>query len=319
MEDHIVSLERLDLSRLAGKLVSEDGFKDETFAHETIMEYKKFFFLLSKSEPIGMTIESAQRYLPSPLVDRIWQRHILDTAAYFEDCDRFDMPGGYCHRHELPCASENDNSTNNSESHDKMRDLCVFKYAEEYYRYTLSVYTRVFGQAPRKDIWPEVYDYASQNEKRTLRVGSGSDTKLLSFALPHVDVAATNIIPVKHSSSGVDEYCLPSEATLVENLMWVGELVFDTLPLKQLICEQSAVIAEIAFEADIHRSKAVKNVVTEYARFMILVMQKNWTEMNATEVGESVHNMPWEVTPSKLVDELWHAHILCSPAYFCFW
>jgi hypothetical protein len=91
------------------------------------------------------------------------------------------------------------------------------------------------------------------------------------------------------------------------------------LPLKQLICEQSAVIAEIAFEADSHRSKAVKTVGTEYARFMILVMQKNWTEMNATEVGESVHNMPWEVTPSKLVDELWHAHILCSPAYFCFW
>lgn len=47
-------------------------------------------------------------------------------------------------------------------------------------------------------------------------------------------------------------------------------------------------------------------------------MRQAKAEMLAAEEGRVLEKTA-EITPSKLVDELWHAHILCSPAYFAFW
>jgi hypothetical protein len=305
-------LGQLDLARLAKKLVSEDGFRDLAFAHEAILEYKKFFFMLAESEYTGSNDDRGPEdrvrgYLPSAMIDLVWQRHMLDTARYFQDCERFDMPGGYCHRHELFDADEY-----------QVASLCSHcGYAQADYSFTLQEYERAFGSAPRDDIWPQQYELmAPQHKKRKAKVRRDEELherQYLSFAVPHMIVPYCETAAIR----GMDKYTVPNEETLMAHLLWVGELVFDTLPQKQVRSLPGEAIGRISM--GVQRRKAVMEVVREYARFLILVMRKNYGDMIATHTGNDTVNSSMEVTPSKLVDELWHAHILNSPAYFSFW
>ncbi|RYH15449.1 hypothetical protein EON65_31765 [archaeon] len=317
------TLAELDLSRLAKRLVSEDGLKDENFAHLVIEEYKKFFFTLAECScdapcPI---------YLPSPLVDLVWQRHMLDTANYFTDCDRFDLPQGYCHRHEL--LGSNNSWINSSTTVKEEGDDYVF--AQKHYSFTLQAYKTLYGCAAPQAIWPTVYDYGARVENRKV-VGKFKATddgvegntqeekRYISYAVPHANISSLTLS--LSATTDIASYQLPTEETLVKNLTWVGELVFDTLPLKQLKCVQGEVISKISFNINPiqseQRSCMVRKVVVEYARFLLLLMRQAQFELSASQESRELKNT-LEITPSKLVDELWHAHILCSPAYFAFW
>jgi hypothetical protein len=300
-------INRLDLARLANRLVSEDGLKDIYFAHEAILEYKRFFFMLTESEETP-----CRRYLPSSIVDLVWQRHMLDTFNYFEDCNKFDMPGGYCHRHELYSSKPDMGGIICLDSLEECPS--PFNHSTQaHYTATLMEYENMFGFRPREDIWPPVYDYVAQHEKREMMgTTSEGEGKCLSYAVPHVCVSSTKTTDVVV----VEKYVLPDERLIMKDVMWVGELVYGTLPLKQLKCVKGEVITLIGFETQ--EKAAVENVVREYARFLLLVMRRARDDMIATKQGRLLGQMA-EITPSKLVDELWHAHILCSPAYFGFW
>jgi len=296
--------EQLDLSRLAKRLVSEDGLADEATALQTIEEYKKFFFMLTECDET-----STQMYLPSPTVDLVWQRHMLDTENYFTDCDRFDMPQGYCHRHELRGSISVINLPNDEEKNEhfaKTDNVAV----QDNYCATLKAYESMYGCSPPEAVWPAVYDYGAQIEKRKF-TNSRTDEKYLSYAIPHATIPPAVIPEVD-----IEDYALPDECVLMKNLLWVGEHVFDTLPLKQLKCVPGEVICQVAFEPQ--RETAVRKVVREYARFLLLIMRQSKLKLIAAKEGREPEKTA-EITPSKLVDELWHAHILCSPAYFQFW
>ena len=87
----------LGLDRVVRRLIAEDGFKDRDTAMRCIAEYERFFLLAARGE--------AGSLVPSRRVDLIWQRHMLDTMAYAEDCSRWAAaflhrddgmpPGGY--------------------------------------------------------------------------------------------------------------------------------------------------------------------------------------------------------------------------------
>ena len=320
------NIEQFDLSRLAKRLVSEDGLKDENCAFAAIEEYKKFFFLLADSdddENEGLP----GVYLPSPIVELVWQRHMLDTLNYFKDCAKYGMPNGYCHRHELrrPCSVDDSSevsslSSNELKREDASRNVSQFSVdcsVQQHYSFTLQAYKKMYDTPPPADIWPLLYDYGAILEKRK-GVHLGANEKYLSYAIPHADVLVSvspaSISPVKAN------YSLPQESELMDELMWVGELVFDTLPMKQLKCGKGEPLNQISFNGDnvnsvVERAVGVKKVVKEYARFLLLLLRQKISETDHVRgSGETA-----EITPSKLVDELWHAHILCSPAYFEFW
>lgn len=82
----------LGLNRLIRRLVAEDGFPDKESALRAIADYENFFRL-----GISYPLES---FSPSQAVDLIWQRHMLDTRAYMQDCDR--LAGKYIHRFNDP-------------------------------------------------------------------------------------------------------------------------------------------------------------------------------------------------------------------------
>jgi hypothetical protein len=98
---HFISLEatasrplletpNLDLERLVRRLVAEDGFADSEAALRAIAVYERFFFLVMRRPECPL--------VPSILVDRVWQRHMLDTKAYTQDCLRWASQ--YVHRDE---------------------------------------------------------------------------------------------------------------------------------------------------------------------------------------------------------------------------
>lgn len=296
-----MNIEELDLSRLAKRLVSEDGLRDEQFAHHAIDEYKKFFFMLAESKE-----NQSDVYLPSPIVDLVWQRHMLDTLNYFNDCDKFDIPNRYCHRHELRSPTGPIDLLPSSE--EKQEVMLESSSSQDHYCFTVNCYTEMYGSKPPLDVWPAHFDDKDLLEKR--KVG---EHKFLSYAIPHASIPNASYPVVD-----IADYQCPGEETLMQELMWVGELVYDTLPLKQLKCVKGEVIGLISFEAQ--REAAVKKVVREYARFLLLIMRRAQqlllVEAEGGEIGKDAEH---EITPSKLVDELWHAHILCSPAYFDFW
>lgn len=67
------------------KLMEENGW-NESFAYDSVEEYRKFMFLLATSE---------QFMSPSKIVDKVWHQHILDTKAYAKFCD--DIHGTFIH------------------------------------------------------------------------------------------------------------------------------------------------------------------------------------------------------------------------------
>jgi hypothetical protein len=78
----------LGLARLIRRLVAEDGYEGIEAAARAIEEYERFFRLAARGE--------WARLVPSRRVDLVWQRHMLDTRAYAEDCQR--LAGAFLHR-----------------------------------------------------------------------------------------------------------------------------------------------------------------------------------------------------------------------------
>jgi hypothetical protein len=70
----------LGLDRIVRRLIAEDGFESYTTAMRSIAEYEKFFLLAARHRNVP--------HVPSSRVDIVWQRHMLDTLAYAEDCAR---------------------------------------------------------------------------------------------------------------------------------------------------------------------------------------------------------------------------------------
>jgi hypothetical protein len=321
-----------DLSRLAKRLVSEDGMRDTEFALAAIHEYKRFFCLLIESDgDSGGDVA----YLPSAAVDKVWQRHLLDTQQYFLDCEEYDMPGGYLHRHELwsaaswPQQQARAEAEWGGESPASVAALSVdATVAQTHYLFTKAAYKEAYGEAPREDLWPALYEYTGPTGGHR-KVNSDSGDKYISYALPQATLPADTHTLVSHSDPL--NYTLPSESELLEKLHWVGELVFDSLPAKQAVCGPGEAVCRIAFSADVQRVQAVALVVREYVRFLLLLMQKKHGMYLRDEQGSDASRSDTdtagtifdfgpsaELTPSKLVDECWHAHVLCSPAYFQF-
>ena len=124
------AVSRLDLERLAPKMVSDGWFKDAAAAHTAVEEYRKFLHV--KREDRG---ESgwAHPMAPSPLVDLAWHAHLLDTRAYMRDCDA--LFGEYLH-------------------HAPTYDLAAEKdEMRTAYERTLRAYRAAFGE-PDPAVWP---------------------------------------------------------------------------------------------------------------------------------------------------------------------
>jgi hypothetical protein len=233
--------------------------------------------------------------VPSALVDMVWQRHQLDTANYFEDCSYLCIPGGYLHRHCIAVKQE----AYSVESKAGDNSTCPLMSA---YENTLQLYEETFEVAPESVIWSRWLAAAS------VAVAVGVAIPLGEIASASSEVAAT-------------------EEQLVAELLWVGEVVRAELPVKQARCPgKSEPINQIRFyphsysfvptaEQEQHR---LELVVREYVRFLMLVMKYHHGEVTDLEGGDPTKSAHFQVTPSKLVDELWHAHILRSPAYFQF-
>lgn len=80
----------LGLERVVRRLIAEDGFRDSQAALKAIANYEKFFILIATHQTEPLT--------PSQEVDMVWQRHILDTKAYTQDC--IHWAGSYIHRYQ---------------------------------------------------------------------------------------------------------------------------------------------------------------------------------------------------------------------------
>jgi hypothetical protein len=115
----------------------------------------------------------------------------------------------------------------------------------------------------------------------------------------------------------MDKNVTPEE--LASELMWVGDFVYDTLPDKQRRCAKPSEPINLIGFRDGDRGAVVRETVLEYARFLHLMMHHSVDgdvdKTNTASGGLDKAN----ITPSKLVDELWHAHILHSSSYFEFW
>jgi hypothetical protein len=61
------------------------------------------------------------------------------------------------------------------------------------------------------------------------------------------------------------------------------ELVYNTLPLKQLKCVKAEVITEISFE--LQGQATIENVDREYARFLLLTMGRTRDDIIANKQG----------------------------------
>jgi hypothetical protein len=269
----------LDLSRLAQRLVSEDGLQDSFVANLAIEEYKKFFSILIEfdSDPLV--------YLPSTMVDLVWQRHMLDTFNYHEDCITLDIAHGYLHRYD----SDGDTLGGMEDIRD---DNCCGIELDLLLAYstTLEKYRILFGEPPEL-IWPKMV----------------SNT---AFAMPSRQCL---VRAVKPTTIDLDRPTVVE--SLIDELMWIGDMVYESLPKKQLQCADDQPISLIAFPARTTKRESVKIVVLEYVRFLLLLMKS----YSSDEEKHLIATMEGEVTPSKLVDELWHAHILQSTAYASFW
>ncbi len=334
----------LDISRLLKRLVEEDGLGSNEYVLRVIKEYKKFFFLTTENLDIQVLV-------PSAAVDMVWQRHLLDTLIYTNDCIDYDVPGGYLHRYEiygspiqlpdsfsteLDLVRKEDNTTKTPRS----------KSAQECYEDTLIEYTRYFGTPP-EDIWPATVEFfAVANARQFSCIPHPLFHGLHAYAFPQAVLPLTPVSEISFDSAHTNK-------SVVRELTWIGEEVEQLLLLKQARAKSSTEpIAQIHFlkpkalslpdtsdineisldtelndlhhnhdhinlkqhqdqEQEKEHTAAVALVVDEYCRFLTLVM----VQTQRRKTGQAT----FEVTPSKLVDELWHAHILRSPSYFSFW
>jgi len=121
----------LDLSRFVPKLLKEESqsFPHASVAWSAIVEYKRFLLLKRKFPDLEIS--------PSPLVDKIWHMHILDTRQYMKDCDY--IFGSYVHH-------------NPSFEADEEEQLVM---ADRYSK-TLEAYRLIFRINAPENIWPRI-------------------------------------------------------------------------------------------------------------------------------------------------------------------
>eukprot|EP01043_Picozoa_sp_COSAG02_P029112 COSAG02_NODE_1797_length_10902_cov_25.030177_8_plen_678_part_00 len=230
----VSSIDALNLDRLVRRLVSEDGLGDEVRARAAIAAYKQLLRLAASHRDVLLQ--------PAAAVDAVWQRHLLDTKAYHDDCA--SIFGGYAHRR-YPQGTNDD------------------KYKAV--AHTVALLETEIGTVD-KDIW--------------------GTTPLHNV---YIDLAPRR---PPSESSVFSKRCQIEDV----DLDWLGTVVAVELPLKQSQCRNKEPLALIVMED-------TAAAVVEYKKFLRLMIDQN---------------NEW-FTPSKLVDELWHRHILDSERYmeFC--
>jgi hypothetical protein len=230
------TLRRLNLSKLLRRLAHEDGLGTTERAAAAIAEYKIFLKLV--------WLHPCESLMPSKAVDLVWQRHLLDTKAYAEEC--LELFGAHLHR------------VYGVEAPDAALEM------------TLQLYRTTSGGAVESDVaalWQGV-----------------------------AIVPATTSVAVNLSPRKLEQVVVPRVAVEDEDLAWLGVAVAKELPLKQAVCKYSEPLRKIAISDP-------SATVIEYKKFVRMMVDDQST---------------W-FTPSKLVDELWHRHMLDSVAYceFC--
>ncbi len=234
------ALAHLDLSRLLRRLVHEDGLESNNRAACSIEEYKRFLWLL--------WMYPEQKLLPSKAVDLVWQRHILDTVAYEQDC--LALFGEHLHR------------------------IYGVIDPDVELEHTRRLYRTAFPKAPSvtsEQLWKDVATVPA--------------AAMASASLPRLPRA-------QHPSSVASKL----EDVEDQDLEWLGTAVAQELPMKQAVCKMSEPLRQIALDD-------TGATVVEYKKFLRMMIDDHGA---------------W-FTPSKLVDELWHRHILDSVGYcnFC--
>jgi len=131
----------IDLDRFGPKLHKdfEALFPNNETIKEAILEYRRMLILNQQYPELSV--------VPSPLVDKVWHAHILDTAAYHRDC--LKMFGKYMHH--APSFGGLDEKQKLLEQHKDM----------------LETYVKHFGESPSSNIWPFVKslnNYAKEDD-----------------------------------------------------------------------------------------------------------------------------------------------------------
>ena len=285
-------LKWLDLSRLTKRLVEEDGLGDEAYVTSVIEEYKKFYFMFSSfcklnDEPPNLP------FVPSAPVDIVWQRHMLDTMAYMADCKKWGIRTSYLHRFR-------DELQNLKQNQEDVKEKMNIETLQDGYKSTLKAYEAVFGTSAPENIW--------SLELETTKC-------YVSYTFFHIQKPITDVIQIIDADDLNGETNKIFMNKLTDELLWLGKEVYLELPKKQLNCKKQP-LNEIYFPST---GKSIENpeelhqiwlVVHEYVRFLVLIM------LRLLEVNICKEHL---ITPSKLVDELWHAHILHTFRYFDFW
>lgn len=116
---------KLNLSKIKMRLLHELKWS-EYKADFVIKEYRRFLYLIC-SHPIDL------RLIPSKLVQKVWDNHILQTSLYAQHCEI--IIGRFIHNQP------------SSEIADGNGDL-------DFYTTTIHKYKIVFGDDPNPDVWP---------------------------------------------------------------------------------------------------------------------------------------------------------------------
>ena len=138
----------LDLSRLIKRLVEEDGLGDVEYVTAVIDEYKRFFILFSCFCNLNEK-QMSNLFVPSLSVDIVWQRHMLDTIAYMEDCKKWGIHTNYLHRFQEEVINLNQGNGESDMDMNMMRNG---------YKCTMETYEAVFGTVPPINIWSKEFE-----------------------------------------------------------------------------------------------------------------------------------------------------------------
>ena len=121
------------------------------FACQVAREYRRFLVLCSQSPEAAV--------VPSALVDDFWHLHILDTAKYMADCERYL---GY-YLHHFPYFG--------------MRGAQDARNLADAWEGTLALYGEAFGEEADPQLWPRSKRCPNCGRRR-----EGADEKRPSFA-----------------------------------------------------------------------------------------------------------------------------------------
>lgn len=119
-------IQDLDLGPIAYKLLNPDDPKDALTEEEVrlgVDQYRKFLFLTET--------HSEAAVVPTPLVDKVWHAHILDTRKYMEDCDH--LFGQYLHHFPYLGLRGDDDKQKLSDSFEETKRLFAETFGDHTY------------------------------------------------------------------------------------------------------------------------------------------------------------------------------------------